>query len=221
MLKRVFAIFGATLVIAMVFIAGCSSKSAASDATAQLAMPKSGDTVATISTSMGDIKVKFFPQYAPKAVENFQTHSEKGYYDKLIFHRVINNFMIQGGDPTGTGTGGASIWGSPFADELSTHLWYYTGALAMANSGPNTNGSQFFIVQNKAVPADQLTSLPSDVKAQYIKNGGYPLPKSYTIFGQVYAGMDVVNKIAAVPVDANDKPTTDVSIISITVGKYK
>ena len=208
-----------------------SNGQAASDAAAQLAIPKTGDTIAIISTTMGDIKVKFFPQYAPKAVENFQTHANNGYYDDLIFHRVINNCMIQGGDPHGDGTGGESIWGSPFVDELTPHLWYYRGALAMANSGPNTNGSQFFIVQNKQVTEANIADMPgvaqisSDVKAQYIINGGFVFQKSYTIFGQVYAGMDVVDNIAAVPVadpaNQNYKPITDVSIISITVQKYK
>ena len=108
-----------------------------------------GDTVVTINTSMGDSKIKLFPEKAPKAVENFVTHAKNGYYNNVIFHRVINDFMIQGGDPEGTGYGGESIWGKPFEDEFSNELRHFRGALSMANAGPNTNGSQFFIVQNK------------------------------------------------------------------------
>lgn len=117
----------------------------------QAEMPKEGDEIAVVKTNLGEMRLMFFPEEAPKAVENFKTHAKEGYYDGLIFHRVINEFMIQGGDPTGTGMGGESIWGEPFEDEVSTKLHFFRGALAMANAGPNTNGSQFFIVQtNKA-----------------------------------------------------------------------
>ena len=115
----------------------------------QLALPQKGETIAIIHTTMGDIKVKFFEQQAPKAVENFIKLSEKDYYDGLIFHRVMKDFMIQGGDPTGTGKGGESIYGKPFEDEFSDKLHNFRGALSMANSGANTNQSQFFIVQRK------------------------------------------------------------------------
>lgn len=103
---------------------------------------------AVMTTSMGDIELVFFPDQAPKAVENFLTHAQDGYYDGLTFHRVMDDFMIQGGDPNGTGTGGTSIWGVPFVDEFSENLYHFRGALSMANSGANTNGSQFFIVQS-------------------------------------------------------------------------
>jgi peptidyl-prolyl cis-trans isomerase B (cyclophilin B) len=103
-----------------------------------------------MKTSMGTIKIKFFPQFAPKAVEDFTTHSTAGYYNNTIFHRVIKDFMIQGGDPLGNGTGGESIWGGKFNDEISNNLHHYRGAISMANSGPNTNGSQFYIVQAPA-----------------------------------------------------------------------
>ena len=106
----------------------------------------SGPT-AVIKTSMGNITVRLYPNEAPKAVENFITHAKAGYYDGIIFHRVIDDFMIQGGDPTGTGRGGESIWGGSFEDEFSPSLHNFRGALSMANSGTNTNGSQFFIVQ--------------------------------------------------------------------------
>ena len=111
--------------------------------------PANGPT-AVIKTTMGDITVQLYPEEAPKAVENFLTHAKNGYYDGIIFHRVINDFMIQGGDPTGTGRGGESIWGSSFEDEFSSKLHNFRGALSMANSGTNTNGSQFFIVQTDA-----------------------------------------------------------------------
>ena len=111
--------------------------------------PANGPT-AVIKTTMGEITVQLYPEQAPKAVENFLTHAKNGYYDGIIFHRVIDGFMIQGGDPTGTGRGGASIWGDAFEDEFSHQLHNFRGALSMANSGTNTNGSQFFIVQTDA-----------------------------------------------------------------------
>ena len=117
----------------------------------QLRQPAAGDTVATIKTNKGDIKVVLFPDAAPKAVENFTTHADNGYYDGVIFHRVIPDFKIQGGDPLGMGIGGESSWGRPFKDEFSRDYHNLRGALCMANAGPNTNGSQFFIVQAPSV----------------------------------------------------------------------
>lgn len=111
----------------------------------QLEMPENGEEIAVIDTSLGEIKLRFFPEAAPKAVYNFKKHASDGYYDGLIFHRVMNDFMIQGGDPNGTGTGGESVWGEEFEDEFSDKLFNITGAVSMANRGPNTNGSQFFI----------------------------------------------------------------------------
>ena len=211
----------------------------------QLDGVKKGDTIATIHTNYGDVKVWFFPQYAPKAVENFTTHAKEGYYNGLIFHRVINNFMIQGGDPTGTGAGGESIWGKEFENEVNLNLRSFRGALCMANAGPDTNGSQFYIVQNPDIGDEMKSQLeelsksdetfsesngtkisfskafPSKVVKEYEENGGYPsLDMNYTVFGQVYEGMDVVDKIAAVDTDQNDKPKTDVKIESIEVGTY-
>ena len=115
----------------------------------QLETAKSGDTVAIMHTTMGDIKIKLFKDKTPKTFENFTTHAKNGYYNGIIFHRVIKDFMIQGGDPTGTGMGGESIWGPKFEDEFTPELHNLRGALSMANAGPNTNGSQFFIVQAK------------------------------------------------------------------------
>ncbi|MGI6050491.1 MAG: peptidylprolyl isomerase [Acetivibrionales bacterium] len=181
-----------------------------------------GDTVVTIKTSMGDIKIKLFPEKAPKAVENFVTHAKNGYYNNVIFHRVINDFMIQGGDPEGTGYGGESIWGKPFEDEFSNELRHFRGALSMANAGPNTNGSQFFIVQNKNIyePYIQIMEqydFPEDIIENY-KQGGVPeLDGQHTVFGQVFEGMDIVDKIAEVEVDDKAKPLEDVVILSIEV----
>lgn len=114
---------------------------------------------ATIKTNLGEIKIQLFEKQAPKTVNNFVQLAEKGYYDGVIFHRVIPDFMIQGGDPTGTGRGGKSIYGKAFEDEFSDQLFNFTGALSMANAGPNTNGSQFFIVSNEHVPANMIEQM--------------------------------------------------------------
>lgn len=186
-----------------------------------------GDTIATIKTNMGEIKIRLFPKYAPKAVENFVTHAKEGYYDGLIFHRVIENFMIQGGDPNGTGTGGESIWGEPFEDEFTPELHNLRGALSMANAGPGTNGSQFFIVQAKEVSEDMLEQLrmaneqyfPTECIETYEKMGGTPwLDYHHTVFGQVFEGMETVDAIAGAPADYfTNKPKTDVIIESIII----
>lgn len=250
----------------------------------QLEKPKAGDTVAIMETSKGTIKIRFFPEAAPKAVENFVNHAKEGYYNGLTFHRVMNDFMIQGGDPLGTGTGGESIWNKPFEDEFSDKLFNIRGSLSMANSGPNTNGSQFFINQKdnstkfdwdslsqnfeqyKSVVSDQwesykesylsqasgseadilesykyalsrtygnvtdMTKVSEEVKKLYDENGGNinldgafnNLGRGHTVFGQVYEGMDVVDKIAVVDVDSTtNKPTKDITIKSITIEEYK
>jgi cyclophilin family peptidyl-prolyl cis-trans isomerase len=155
--------------------------------------------VATMNTNMGTIKIELFPGQAPKTVENFTGLAEKGYYEGIIFHRVIDKFMIQGGDPTGTGTGGESIWGKAFADEFSPDLRFDgPGYLAMANAGPNTNGSQFFIT---VVPTPWLND-------------------HHTIFGKVIDGMDVVYDISKVKTSKpGDKPLEDVKIINIKIEK--
>lgn len=183
-----------------------------------------------LKTSQGDIHLKLFPEEAPLAVENFLTHAKNGYYDGIIFHRVINGFMIQGGDPQGTGMGGESIWagkdesidaGRGFKNEKSAFLYNIRGALSMANAGPDTNGSQFFINQNPSDVSGQTVAgkVPNQIRDAY-KNGGNPsLDGGYTVFGQVTQGMDVVDKIAAVETDENDKPKTDVTITGIEIVK--
>ena len=181
---------------------------------------------AVIKTTMGDITVQLFSDKAPKTVENFVTHAKEGYYNGIIFHRVIKDFMIQGGDPTGTGRGGESIWGHPFEDECSIELRNYKGALSMANAGPNTNGSQFFIVQASSVDSGLISQMeqlenngfPKEVTENYKKLGGTPwLDFKHTVFGQVIDGMDVVDAIAAVEVGVADKPLTDVVINDIEI----
>lgn len=177
---------------------------------------------ATIKTNHDDIKVQLFPDQAPKAVENFVALAKDGYYDGIIFHRVIPDFMIQGGDPTGTGAGGESSFGGSFEDEFSPEAFNLNGALSMANAGPNTNGSQFFIVSNENVPAQMVDQMkdagyPEEVVAAY-KNGGTPwLDFRHTVFGQVIEGMDVVKEISAVDRDAQDRPTEDVVMESVVI----
>ncbi len=191
----------------------------------QLKPIEAGDVLAVIKTNMGDIKVKLFPDKAPKTVENFTTHAKNGYYNGLIFHRVIKDFMIQGGDPTGTGMGGESIWGYSFEDEFSPELHNIKGALSMANAGPNTNGSQFFIVQADSVPSNMLAqmkempeSFPEDIVKAYEEKGGTPwLDFRHTVFGQVMEGIEVVDSIANVKVGAADKPIEDVVIETILI----
>jgi len=164
--------------------------------TLQTRAPAAGDTIAKIMTNHGDIWLRLFPEQTPKTVENFTGLAERGYYDGLIFHRVIPDFMIQGGDPTGTGTGGTSIWGTDFADEPNSDLSNIHGALSMANRGPATNGSQFFIVQAEATPW---------------------LDGKHTVFGQVFHGFSALDAIAAVPRGPADKPVKDILMTTINI----
>lgn len=188
----------------------------------QLNLDKVEGPKATIKTNHGDIKIQLFPEQAPMTVENFVRLAQKGYYDKIIFHRVISDFMIQGGDPKGNGTGGTSIWNHLFEDEFSRELFNLRGALSMANSGPNTNGSQFFIVQNKNMPKRYIKQMepagyPKEIIHAY-KQGGTPwLDGRHTVFGQVIDGMDVVDEIAKVKKDKKDKPLEDVVINTIDI----
>jgi peptidyl-prolyl cis-trans isomerase B (cyclophilin B) len=149
-------------------------------------------TKATMQTNKGTIELELFDEDAPKTVQNFVKLAGDGYYDGVIFHRVIPDFMIQGGDPTGTGTGGP---GYQFEDEFNQHK-VERGALAMANAGPNTNGSQFFIVTAEATPW---------------------LDGKHTVFGRVTSGMDVVDEISTVETDARDKPRAEVRIESVQI----
>lgn len=187
---------------------------------------QSGDTVALMKTTLGDIKILLFPEAAPKAVENFTTHAKNGYYTGIIFHRVIPDFMIQGGDPTGSSRGGESIWGRSFEDEFSVDYHNIRGALSMANAGPGTNGSQFFIVQAKEVDSGLISQMeqlsdrgfPTECVEDYKTLGGTPwLDYKHTVFGQVIEGMDVVDAIATVKTGYADKPVEDVVILGIDI----
>jgi len=190
----------------------------------QLTANEQTTPTATIKTNMGDITVQLFPEFAPKTVKNFIELAKKGYYDNVIFHRVIPDFMIQGGDPTGTGMGGESIYGEKFEDEFSPELFNVRGALSMANAGPNTNGSQFFIVNNKNVPANMMTQMeeagyPKEVVEAY-REGGTPwLDFRHTVFGHVVNGMDIVDTIAQVQRGPQDRPVHDVVIEAIEINE--
>ncbi|KRL03993.1 peptidylprolyl isomerase [Liquorilactobacillus oeni] len=172
--------------------------------------------VVKLQTNHGKITIELFPKLAPKTVENFIGLVKQDYYNNLIFHRVIPDFMIQGGDPTGTGSGGTSIWNKPFPDEFSVQLFNLRGALSMANAGPDTNGSQFFIVQNKNVPREMFSQMehagyPEEIVKAY-QNGGTPwLDHRHTVFGQVREGMENVDEISNVQTNA-DRPLDDVVI---------
>jgi len=180
--------------------------------------------IATIKTNHGDMRIKLFPDHAPKTVANFIALSKDGYYDGVIFHRIIKDFMIQGGDPTGTGMGGESIYGESFEDEFSEELYNVRGALSMANAGPNTNGSQFFIVQNQHLPYSKKEiargGWPEPIAEIYAEQGGTPhLDRRHTVFGQLAdeASYKVLDAIAGVETGAMDKPGDDVVIETIEI----
>ncbi len=198
--------------------------------------PEIGEKIAVITVKdYGEIKIKLFPEDADKGVENFMSLADMGYYDELIFHRVIPNFMIQGGDPHADGTGGKSIWGDKFEGGTSEHLYHFTGAVAYANSGAtSTNGSQFYIVNTpdgymenscETLHAYDPESYnwPANVVEKYNEVGGVPfLDGGYTVFGQVFEGMDVVRAIAGVETNPdNDKPLTAVIMESVRIEEYQ
>ena len=233
MKKRVTAIIACITVICSV-LCGCGQKTVnlakVESGEMQFVQPAKGDTVAVIKTNMGDIKVVLYPKLAPLAVENFVTHAQNGYYNGVTFHRVIEDFVIQSGDPDGTGNGGNSIWQLPFSDEFSDKLRHYTGALSMANTGEDSNGSQFFIVtcQPDSTINDKIVSLMeqagwrSEVIDAYRQAGGAPnLDYNHTVFGQVYDGLDVAFDISLVSTDKNDKPKEPVTITGIEVSVVK
>lgn len=196
----------------------------------QLKMPQKGEKIAILNTNYGQIKIRLFPQVAPKAVENFIGLIEKDYYDNTTFHRVIRSFMIQGGDPTATGRGGKSIWKKAFKDEFSKDFRNIRGAVSMANAGPNTNGSQFFIVELNKTEDDIIRQMEAagekngfskDVIEAYREYGGtWWLDGKHTVFGQVFEGMDVVEKISEAEVDYMDKPIKDIIIEKAEVIEY-
>ncbi|MDR1567742.1 MAG: peptidylprolyl isomerase [Streptococcaceae bacterium] len=181
---------------------------------------------ATIRTNLGDLNIQLFPEEAPKTVKNFVELAKRGYYDGVIFHRIIKDFMIQGGDPTGTGMGGESIYGEKFEDEFSKNVFNLRGALSMANAGANTNGSQFFIVQKSTKEPGLKAQLegagfPSEIVEAY-DNGGTPwLDFRHTVFGHLIdeASYQVLDKIAAVAVGFQDKPKDDVVIEQVIISE--
>lgn len=190
------------LLLASVLIAGCQSSSGNPKVPA--GAKSSGGLHATIDTDKGPITIEFLPSDAPRAVENFRLLAEHGYYDGVTFHRIVKGFMIQGGDPSGDGTGGESAWGAPFADEINPQSALYRsgyrrGIVAMANAGPNTNASQFFIM-----------------------HADYDLPPNYVIFARVTSGMETVDAMAQLPTTLGgggemSKPVTPPVIKKITV----
>jgi cyclophilin family peptidyl-prolyl cis-trans isomerase len=190
------------LCVVGLWIAACSGSSG--DRKVPAGAKSSGGRHAVIETDTGAIEIEFFAADAPTAVENFRLLAEHGYYDGLTFHRIVKGFMIQGGDPSGDGTGGASAWGGTFADEIdaSSRLYqdgYRRGIVAMANAGPNTNGSQFFIM-----------------------HADYPLPPNYVIFARVTSGIDVLDALANTPTTAGSdgaqsKPLTPPVIKKVTI----
>jgi cyclophilin family peptidyl-prolyl cis-trans isomerase len=200
--------------------------------------PQIGEKIAVINVKdYGQIKIKLFADVAAKGTENFIGLSEMGYYDELIFHRVIENFVIQGGDPRGDGTGGSSFWGGKFDGGIPEGLYHFSGALAYANSGGTaTDGSQFYIVDTPegynycggnadgTVNTDIDNSgliMPGNVLEKYKEVGGVPmLDGSYTVFGQVFEGMDIVRAIGSTETDANDKPLRQVVMESIEIVEY-
>jgi len=194
----------ALMSVGFLLLSGCNSKESKTVSTTQVTKAPSNtttennktDEIVVLKTNQGDITLKMFPKVAPLAVENFVTHAKEGYYDGLIFHRVIKGFMIQGGDPTGTGRGGESIWHKEFVNEYAPNVTFDRPfLLAMANHGPNTNGSQFFIT---TVPTEFL-------------NGGY------TIFGEVISGKDVVQKIENTKTGRADRPVNKQTILKAIV----
>lgn len=193
------------MLLILIGILGCQGSETVKDDSNQTETKKEEETkvseemtVAVINTNMGTIEIELFADQTPKTVENFVGLAEKGYYNGIIFHRVIANFMIQGGDPTGTGRGGNSLWGAPFADEIVPSLKHEEpGALSMANAGPNTNGSQFFIT---VVPTPWLDG-------------------KHTVFGKVINGMNIVYDISKVKTAAGDKPFNDVIMETVTIEK--
>ena len=193
------------VMLILIGILGCQGSETVKDDSNQNEIKKEEEikvskemTVAVINTNMGTIEIELFADQTPKTIENFVGLAEKGYYNGVIFHRVIADFMIQGGDPTGTGRGGNSLWGTPFADEIVPSLKHEEpGILSMANAGPNTNGSQFFIT---VVPTPWLDG-------------------KHTVFGKVISGMNVVYDISKVKTAAGDKPVNDVIMEKVTIEK--
>jgi peptidylprolyl isomerase len=190
-MKKLLLLLGVGLIVA-----GCAGVQKDSGDMKGIERGLSMDTRVLLETTQGNIEIELMTEVAPKACENFTSLIKSGYYDGIIFHRIIKGFMIQGGDPTGTGRGGASVWGAPFEDEVVQSVAFdRPGLLAMANAGPNSNGSQFFITTNEASW----------------------LNMKHTIFGEVVAGKDVIEKLDNVPTRGADRPRDEQKIIKASI----
>lgn len=235
--KRIYPALMCAVMLCPVWAAGCNKKV---DLQKELPVlnytaPAEGEEIVVITVKdYGEIKIKLFEEELPEACENFKTLAEQGYYDELIFHRVIEDFMVQSGDPRGDGYGGESCWGGKFNGGVNEQIIHLPGVLAYANStGPASDGSQFYIVTGDAVTDDDLSyytekgkvNFTAEAKELYKQHGGAPwLDGGYTAFGQVIDGLDVVYAISHVevvnPAEKNYKPKDSVYIESVTIEKY-
>lgn len=236
------AVVALSLSMITIMFSGCGKEDLLSEKVAETVAPMNftapeiGEKIAVIKVKdYGEIKIKFFPEYAAMGVENFTGLAEMDYYDELIYHRVVKDFVIQGGDPRGDGTGGNSVWGQDFAVDAASNLYHFSGAVAYAHAQGGGNGSQFYIVctkegetyANEGIPLtkeiiDQY-SYTDEVEALYMEKGGLPfLDGGYTVFGQVFEGMDVVYAISEVKVDPETSmPAKQVVIESVEIVEYQ
>lgn len=229
-MKRAVALF-LVFILMVPLLAGCKKSEddipEFSSNEIQLKGPSVGDTIAVFETDLGIFKAVLYSQQAPDAVNNFVTLANNNYYNGSTFHRVIASFVVQGGDPTGTGSGGDSASGVPFKNEYSEELHNYRGALGMANAAPDQNKSQFYVVQGGAITEEIINAMsaagyPQGVIDAYREVGGQPtLDYNYTVFGHVYDGLDVIDAINAVKVREDNRPEEDIVIKSITIDTYK
>ena len=229
-MKKQIAIVLALVLAVSLALCGCGKKTESAQPDATAAAGSSQHSLVLFTMESGDtFKVELYPEYAPETVENFLGLTEKGYYDGLTFHRVIKDFMIQGGDPEGTGMGGESMWGGSFDGGTDPHIIHAAGAVAYANSGStSTHGSQFYIVTGEIYKSDELDALADygykfseNEKNVYSTYGGDPwLDGSYTVFGQVFDGLDIIFDLQNAETDENDKPLEDIIIESVQVAEY-
>ena len=213
------------MVLLLICLCGCGSEQPADtgELPEQLCQPGPGDRVAEIETSAGTIKLLLFPEYAPQACENFESLAAAGYYDGCSVHKIIEDFCIQMGDPTGTGSGGESIWSEGFEPEFSDQLHNYVGAVGVATGDSGLGGSQFYIISGGEVTeelAAEMTAAgyPQQVVDSYLSTGGQPLlDYRYAVFAQVYEGLDVVQKISGKNADELMRPERTITVKSVRV----
>lgn len=224
-MKRIITVL---LAVCMLFAASCSGEKIRyyETDTNQLAMPSEGEEIAVITTDKGAIYMRLFPNDAPKAVDNFKRLSQSGYYNGLLFHRVVANYLVQTGDPNGDGTGGNDAWGGTFNMEISDALYHYKGAVGMArNKEYDSQGSQFYIIARGYASVGTINAMKESGENEAAENyklyGGAPeFDGEYSIFGQVFAGYTVLSDISYAKTDDNDKPVEDEKIISIEFKNY-